>query len=134
MQRKSSMDTGMQRQFSGSCSSIGLSRRASTATPHALGTVAEAAEAAAGNHKLLGIVSVCAAVYLSLKYILLSAWLLTAFAVVLAWAAVARSLGLVRCSSSSHDQQQRHVHFVSRQLPLPLHCKRHHTSANAGSA
>uniref|UniRef100_A0A383VVQ1 Uncharacterized protein n=1 Tax=Tetradesmus obliquus TaxID=3088 RepID=A0A383VVQ1_TETOB len=56
MQRKSSMDTGMQRQFSGSCS-IGLSRRASAAPPQALGTVAEAAEAAAGNSKLLGMLT-----------------------------------------------------------------------------
>jgi hypothetical protein len=58
MHRKSSMDTGMQRQFSGSCGSIGLSRRASAAPPQALGTVAEAAEAAMVNPKLLGIVSV----------------------------------------------------------------------------
>jgi hypothetical protein len=58
------MDTGIQRQFSGSCGSIGLSRRASAAPPQALGTVAEAAEAAAGNHKLLGIVSARAACYI----------------------------------------------------------------------
>jgi hypothetical protein len=47
----------MQRQLSGSCGSIGLSRRASAAPPQALGTVAEAAEAAMVNPKLLGIVS-----------------------------------------------------------------------------